>query len=190
MAVQRQIAVSVQRGNADIMIRAAQHARDAVLHSRRVRVRTSRAMPPSSSASDSASPWPVRSKTSRPGLHALQRAASLPLPSVLSGAAASSSGAAPSVVNTVTMSADVPPSPVGAVLASPSAGGGVGVGPAVSVPAAAHASTVLRTCSALDAMSSGMGGRASDARSALDALVGALDVILAERSALSAPGAA
>ena len=41
IAVQRQIAVSVQRGNADIMIHAAQHARAAVLDSRRVRVRAS-----------------------------------------------------------------------------------------------------------------------------------------------------
>ena len=171
------------------MIRAAQHARDVVLHSRRVRVRPSRAMLPSSSVSDSALPWPVRSL--RPGLHALQRAGSLPLPSVLSGGASSSSGATPSLVHPVTMSTSVPPSPVGAVRASPSVEGGIGVGPTVSVPAAAaHASNVLRTCSALDAMSSGMGGCAPDACSALDALVSALDVVLAEHSALSGPGAA
>jgi len=62
--------------------------------------------------------------------------------------------------------------------------------PPVSVPAAAHASNVLRTCSALDAMLLGMGGRASDARSALDVFVGALDAVLAEHSALRGPGAA
>ncbi|MGH8399347.1 MAG: hypothetical protein ACRETA_14080 [Gammaproteobacteria bacterium] len=98
MAVQRQIAMSVQRGNADIMIHAGQHARDAVFHRRRLRVRASHFLPSFSSPL----PWPVRSP-------------------------ASSSGAAPSCVHTVTLSASVPPPAVSAVQASPSAGGGVEV---------------------------------------------------------------
>jgi hypothetical protein len=182
MAVQSQIAVSVQRGNADIMIGASQRARAAVLPSRRVRVRPSPLPPPSSSAL----PWSARSAS--PGFCAPQRTISLPLPPVLSDAAASSSGAAPPSVLPVTLSAGVPTSPVRGVPASPSVGGGVSVRADVSVPGAARASSVLRACSALDALSSGMGERASDARSALDVFVGALDAVMAVRSAHSDSG--
>ena len=115
----------------------------------------------------------------------LQHATSLPLCSVLSGAAAPSSAAGPSPKHPVPLSVSVTPSSVCTAVASPSVVGSVTAGAAVSVPAAVHASNVLRTCSALDAMSTGMGGRASDARFALDALEAALGEVLAEHSAPS-----
>lgn len=178
MAVQRQIAVTVQRGNADIMIHAAQRARGAVFHSRRIPVRdfltrASRSimMPPPIPAS----PSPRRS-AAQPGSRGPQRAASLPLPSGQSGAAAPSSGAGPSLVHTVTVplssvyDVSVSPSPASALPPSPSVVGGVGAAAAASV-------------------STAMDGRASDsgARSALDVWMGALslDQVVAARPAAS-----
>ena len=164
MATRRQIAISVQRGNADIMIHAAQRVRGAVLHSRiLVRDSPARASRPMHPAPPT-SPWPVRSL--KTGSRVPQRAASLPLPPGQGGTPAPSSGADPSLVHTVTVPMSVSPSPASAVPPSPSVVSGAGADAAVSV-------------------STAMDGRASDARSALDVLVGALDQVLAERSAAS-----
>ena len=168
MALRRQIAISVQRGNADIMIHAAQRVRGAVLHSRRIRVRDSptRASHRVRRPARSAFPWPVRSL--KAGLRLPHRAASLPLPSGRSGTTAPSSGAGPSLVHTVTIPLSVSPSPASAVPHFPSVGDGAGADAAASVSPA-------------------MAGSASDARSALAVVLGALDPVLAARSVASGP---